>query len=292
MKTNLKVVYGCYPSYVSLYVLNLLLEKHKVPVHTILISTKEIVIKGQKISGMKGLKFFLRSFGWKYAFYQLMLSTLLPALAQVRGFFIPKNRLLSFKQLAKKHNIPLVYTADFNAPYLVEKIALSQPDVFLSMGLDQILKQDLINVFDKLCVNMHASKLPDFRGPDAVFHFLLSPETEMGLTLHEIVPQLDAGNIICTQMIPRAKNASHFSLLKKSIELACTQFHQLLNFIPVASKPQPETIKYPYRSWPSPSEIGAFESQNEYFYWNEILTSLSIKSSASKVLVRVEEGVS
>ena len=55
-----------------------------------------------------------------------------------------------------------------------KKLSKLNPAVFISMGLDQILKKEFIELFKEACLNIHPSKLPDFRGPDSIFQFLFT----------------------------------------------------------------------------------------------------------------------
>ena len=271
MRTNFKIIYGCHPSYVSLCVLNLLIIKYQIKIDSILISTKDIVIKKQKIVGIKRIHFFLKNYGLKFSFYQIIISSLLPMLSYLKGLFIRKNRILSFKQLSNRYNVPLIYSSNFNNVEFVNSISKANPNIFLSMSLNQILKDNFIKIFDIVCLNMHPSKLPDFRGPYPIFQFLLSPEPIMGITLHKIIPEIDRGDIIMTQNIFRKKNDTHLSLLCTSIKLACKLFSQYIENTDVITIPQSKyTIKYPYKSWPTKSEIKQFNSTQKYFSLKDI----------------------
>ena len=53
-------IYGCFPSYVSLYVANILIRKYGLKPEALLISTRPMYIKGKKVTGMSGINFLLK----------------------------------------------------------------------------------------------------------------------------------------------------------------------------------------------------------------------------------------
>lgn len=59
-----------------------------------------------------------------------------------------------------------------------------------------ILPEQVIEFFKDEIFNIHPSKLPSYRGRCPLFWQLKNQETESALTLHRLIPEVDAGDII------------------------------------------------------------------------------------------------
>lgn len=277
--SQLSFIYGCFPSYVSLYAANLLIKKHKLKPAAIFISTRSVYIKGKKISGLSGLYFVFKNFGLRYTFYQWIIAIVLPLIAIVLGKFKKREGLISFQELAQTYNFQLIYSDDFSNDYrILEFVKKNRTKIFLSLGLDQIIKPQFLEHFETACVNIHPSKLPDFRGVDPIFQFLLSEEPKLGVTLHRIEQGIDQGNIILTESINRSSTKdTHLSFLRQSVQVGCQLFVRFLvepkcheisqNILPIC---------FPYKSWPTPCDLLRF-SKKRYFLFTDLINALWIE---------------
>lgn len=100
------------------------------------------------------------------------------------------------KQLAGEHGTPVFQPEDINPPEAVDDLRRLQPDVCIVAAYGQILSSEVIGVPRLGVVNLHASLLPKYRGAAPVAHAILNGETETGVTIFRIEPQLDAGPIL------------------------------------------------------------------------------------------------
>ena len=275
---QLSFIYGCFPSYVSLYAANLLIRKHKLKPDAIFISTRSVYIKGKKISGISGFHFFLKNFGIRYMFYQWIIAIVLPLTAIVFGKFKKCEGLISFQELAQTYNFQLIYSDDFsNDCRILEFLKKSRAKIFLSLGLDQIIKPKFLEHFETACVNIHPSKLPDFRGVDPIFQFLLSEEPKLGVTLHRIEQGIDQGNIILTDSIRRSTKDTHLSFLRQFVQVGCQLFVRFL-VEPKCHEISQNTLPicFPYKSWPTPCDLLRF-TKKRYFLFTDLISALWIK---------------
>jgi len=103
---------------------------------------------------------------------------------------------------------------------LLEEIS---PDLIVVAAYGKILPEWLLNLPKKGVVNVHASLLPKYRGASPIQSALLNGEKETGITIMEVIPQLDAGPIISQERIEIADedNAQtlHDKLSKLGAEL-------------------------------------------------------------------------
>lgn len=273
-----KIVFGCYPSYVSLYFLNLLIRKYKLPISTVLISIKAETVEKTKIKGLKGIFFYIRRFGIRFSLYQIFLSGFLPFYLSIKPRFFGGYYFLSFKQLAKKYGLTLLEVEDFNEERSLDILKNYAPDIFISMGLDQILKNRFIKLFKRACLNIHPAKLPDFRGIDPIFQFLLSNEKQLGVTLHQMTEEIDKGDILLTSLIKRRKDSSHLSLLAESIRKAANLFQEYMLSEEIEAKKQNDLeINYPYKSYPTKKEIKQFNAKCSYWKLYNDFSNLALE---------------
>jgi methionyl-tRNA formyltransferase len=72
---------------------------------------------------------------------------------------------------------------------------LNNSDLVMSVFYDKIIKENFIDKCKKI-INLHNSPLPKYRGVSPINWALKNKEKEHGVTIHEIFPGIDNGNII------------------------------------------------------------------------------------------------
>lgn len=96
----------------------------------------------------------------------------------------------------------LLVTQDCHEPEALEFVRSLEPDLGLVYAT-RILKRSLFGIPRLGSINIHKRKVPDYRGGGPVGLWeLLDDAPEIGVTVHEVVEQLDAGAIIHTATIP------------------------------------------------------------------------------------------
>jgi UDP-4-amino-4-deoxy-L-arabinose formyltransferase/UDP-glucuronic acid dehydrogenase (UDP-4-keto-hexauronic acid decarboxylating) len=98
--------------------------------------------------------------------------------------------------VARAHGVPVLTPASPNAPEVVARLAAADADVFLSVWYRRLLGESLLALPRVAAVNLHPSLLPAYRGRSPLNWVLVNGETRTGLTLHHMVPEADAGDII------------------------------------------------------------------------------------------------
>jgi methionyl-tRNA formyltransferase len=73
--------------------------------------------------------------------------------------------------------------------------------VLLSVGFPYLLQQPLLSLF-KLCLNVHPTLLPQYRGPTSLAYVFINHERETGSTVHLIDSGMDTGSIVLQKKIP------------------------------------------------------------------------------------------
>lgn len=105
------------------------------------------------------------------------------------------------KQLAEKYQIEVRTPLNFKDPADVQAFADLQADIAIVVAYGLILPQAVLDAPRLGCINVHASLLPEWRGAAPIQRALLSGQPTTGVTIMQIVKQLDAGDILCTKTL-------------------------------------------------------------------------------------------
>jgi methionyl-tRNA formyltransferase len=100
--------------------------------------------------------------------------------------------------LAEEAGIPIV--TETSQAEIAALILKFQPDCVVISSYHQILPASLIA--HSTFVNVHYSPLPLYRGRANVNWALINDEPYAAITIHKLLPELDAGNILFQQLIP------------------------------------------------------------------------------------------
>jgi len=130
-----------------------------------------------------------------------------------------ENWFPSVKEMALANKIP-VYTPEKIEKKDVENIAVIAPHIILSAYYRSLLPQNVLDVAPLGAFNIHGSLLPRYRGCAPVNWVLVNGETETGVTLHYMVAQADAGDIVDQETIPIEISDTAFLLTQKTAAAA------------------------------------------------------------------------
>lgn len=134
------------------------------------------------------------------------------------------KKVYTVRQLAKRFNIPLIYTTNPNLVDTFVRIEATKPDLIVSAYFDHVIRQNLINLPTFGVINVHTSLLPDFRGPFPALWPLIHNQERIGVSVHYInSEELDAGPIILQKECGRRRGESVLGtdcrLFRQGIEL-------------------------------------------------------------------------
>jgi len=77
----------------------------------------------------------------------------------------------------------------------------SNSDLAVVFGTN-ILKESVFGIPKQGSINFHSGRVPFYRGGPPVFWELFNDENELGLTVHWIVKNVDAGDVIAQETVP------------------------------------------------------------------------------------------
>lgn len=99
------------------------------------------------------------------------------------------------KTLAEKNKIPVFQPEKINQDSaLLEILAKLKPDFLITVAYGQILKQEIMSIAP--VINLHASLLPNYRGPAPINWMIIHGDKEIGLTTMLSDAGVDTGDIL------------------------------------------------------------------------------------------------
>jgi methionyl-tRNA formyltransferase len=155
------------------------------------------------------------------------------------------------KQLALQHNLNVFQPESLKPADVQAQIAAMQADVLIVAAYGLIIPTTVLNMFSpqnkKLgCYNIHASLLPRWRGAAPIHRALLAGDSETGVTIMEVVPKLDAGNMISKGVVKITEadttQTLHDALSKIGADLMLQVMRDLSKNGVLPSEPQDESL--------------------------------------------------
>lgn len=104
--------------------------------------------------------------------------------------------------LAHDPPLPLFQPELVSAPDFANTLKAFEADLFVVVAYGEIIKQHLLEMPFKACINLHASLLPKYRGAAPIQRCIMDGETESGVTIMHMVKKMDAGDMIEKVVVP------------------------------------------------------------------------------------------
>ena len=112
---------------------------------------------------------------------------------------------------ARDNGIPLVEPDSLNSEKFKSTLDALKPDIFVVVAY-KILPKDVIEIPVHGSINLHASLLPKYRGAGPIQWALMNGDAKTGVTIFQIKPEVDAGDILLQKEIDIRKEDDMLSL--------------------------------------------------------------------------------
>ncbi|MGT2964018.1 methionyl-tRNA formyltransferase [Streptococcus acidominimus] len=147
-------------------------------------------------------------------------------------------RMTPVKELALSHDLPVYQPEKLSGSRELEELMELGADGIVTAAFGQFLPTKLLNSVS-FAVNVHASLLPKYRGGAPIHYALINGDAEAGVTLMEMVKEMDAGDMIAKKALPITDKDNVGTLFEK---LAVVGRDLLLEHLPayVAGELKPE----------------------------------------------------
>ena len=121
----------------------------------------------------------------------------------------------SLARAARAAGLPVRQPHRVNTPELRDWLAALGPDLLLSVAYNQILREPVRTVAGHGALNLHAGKLPFYRGRNVINWALINGEPEIGLTAHFMDDGIDTGDIVLQRTLPIGWTDTYGSVLQR-----------------------------------------------------------------------------
>lgn len=139
----------------------------------------------------------------------------------------PKGRLQKMQPSAVKElcvenypKLPLFQPEKASSDSFAKILRELDPDLFIVVAYGEIIKQNLLDIPHRLPINVHASLLPKYRGAAPIQRAIMEGETETGITIMEMVLEMDAGPILEMASLPIGEEMTFGELEAELCQLA------------------------------------------------------------------------
>ncbi len=126
----------------------------------------------------------------------------------------------SLAEVAAAAGLTVVTPADASGRPLLDWVRALRPDAVFSFYYGHRIPRTVRRVPRLGAFNLHGALLPRWRGRAPLPWVILEGETEAGVTLHHMVDEMDAGDVVAQVAVPVAPRETSTTLYRKSVAAA------------------------------------------------------------------------
>lgn len=161
---------------------------------------------------------------------------------------------------ARAVGVPLLSMDDANGEAFLSFVGDEKIDLVVSVSASQIFKGEILEAPTYGCINLHNAPLPRYRGMLPNFWQMYHGEAESVLTIHQMVSDLDKGEILLRRATPISEEMSLEDLIQVTKIRSARALWELLDRFSTDSA---ETTPLPedegsYFSWPTREQSKEF----------------------------------
>jgi methionyl-tRNA formyltransferase len=157
-------------------------------------------------------------------------------------------------------NVPYAVAADVNDVAFLEHLAVTQPDVLVSVSCPQIFRKKLIELPKRGILNIHGAILPQYRGVMPSFWMLANGEGKAGVSVYWVNEAIDAGDRCGLRVFDISPEETLDAFLRRSKAIAADLLVEVIGQIEAGSdRREPLDLSAgSYYSWPDASAVLRF----------------------------------
>lgn len=144
----------------------------------------------------------------------------------------------SIVEYAESQNIEVFAPKRISSVKSVEYLKTLDIDLMFSVQYDQILRQNVIDVPNLACLNLHFALLPKYRGCAPIAWNLINGEEYAGATVHYIDPGVDTGDVVSQMKVKIEDSDTAYSLYQKVTDVSIKLFKHTFSTIKDGSFPR------------------------------------------------------
>ena len=181
------------------------------------------IFPGTKNDSMFNIIKKVMAFDGTIAPFRLVRSILVHRLQR---FLNPDLHPARIEDVFAKHGIRPDYFQNPNAPECIRRVKDIGVEIILN-NQPLYLKQGILAAPILACLNKHTSALPAYRGVEPVFHALLAEEPLIGVSIHSMELDIDAGYVYAQTFVKAEKSV--FECYKATFSVSASLFSKALD---------------------------------------------------------------
>tara|TARA_B100000963_G_scaffold290004_1_gene259667 strand:+ start:4601 stop:5521 length:921 start_codon:yes stop_codon:yes gene_type:complete len=115
----------------------------------------------------------------------------------------------------------------------INHIKKLKPDLVVVVAYGKILPITLLNIDKLQFINVHASLLPKWRGAAPIQRAIMNMDSETGISIMKIIPELDAGPVMLQERIKISQGITYEDLSKKMSLIGAKLILDSINLIKI-----------------------------------------------------------
>jgi methionyl-tRNA formyltransferase len=135
------------------------------------------------------------------------------------------------KTYAITHTLAIFQPENINQSESMDMLKKAGADIFLVVSYGRILSSEVLKVASKMCINIHASLLPEYRGAAPIQWALINNEKKTGVTFIKMNEKMDRGEIIFKKSVAIKPHDNFPSLEKKLSDCASASVNLVLRSV-------------------------------------------------------------
>lgn len=145
------------------------------------------------------------------------------------------------KEFAQEKNIPVFSPDKLNTPETIELLNNLKSDIWLVIAYGKIIPQAVLDIMPNKVLNIHPSRLPQYRGPSPIQASLRNGDKQTAVSLMQLDHLMDHGPIIAQEEINISPTDTYIELEQKIIDTSAKILTETLpKFITGQIIPQPQ----------------------------------------------------
>lgn len=229
----------------------------------------KLIVFSSALIGKRGVfsssKWSLKNTGLRHTIFKLLVYGVFRVMRMICRILpvIPNN--YSSLLWAQRNQIKHIFTRNLNDLEVVEQLKAIQPDLIVSVSMNQIVKKEILTMPSMRCINVHCAPLPRYGGMSPYVWALADNEDHSAATIHYMEEGLDVGDIIVQERIDVVGNDSAFALFNRCCLRAGELLPRVVDQIEDGSVEyyQQDLSKKTYFSWPTKESVERLR-QNGY----------------------------
>lgn len=144
----------------------------------------------------------------------------------------------SVADLAHAYRLPVFSPSSPNSPEFADRLRDLAPTLFLSVMYRRLLSSELLAIPPLGAINLHPSLLPRYRGRAPINWVLVNGETRTGVTLHHMIEEADAGDIIAQEIVEIEPDDTALTLSQKIEKSGVALFQRMYPVVAAGRAPR------------------------------------------------------